>query len=76
MVANQFTVIENQQNKRPDLVLFINGLPLVVIELKNPTDENATITSAYKQIDTYKNTIPCLFTYNALLVVSDCQWPK
>ncbi len=71
VVANQFTVIENQQNKRPDLVLFINGLPLVVIELKNPTDENATINSAYNQLETYKDTIPSLFTYNALLVVSD-----
>jgi type I restriction enzyme R subunit len=71
IVANQFTVIENQQNKRPDLVLFVNGLPLVVIELKNPTDETATLTAAYKQLDTYKNTIPSLFTYNALLVISD-----
>jgi type I restriction enzyme R subunit len=71
IVANQFTVIENQQNKRPDLVLFVNGLPLVVIELKNPTDENTTIKSAYQQLDTYKHTIPSLFTYNALLVISD-----
>ena len=71
IVANQFTVIENQQNKRPDLVLFVNGLPLVVIELKNPTDENATVKSAYQQLDTYKHTIPSLFTYNALLVISD-----
>jgi type I restriction enzyme R subunit len=71
VVANQFTVIENQQMKRPDLVLFVNGLPLVVIELKNPTDENTTIKSAYQQLDTYKYTIPSLFTYNALLVISD-----
>lgn len=71
VVANQFTVIENNQNKRPDLVLFVNGLPLVVIELKNATDENATIKSAYKQLETYKQTIPSLFTYNALLVISD-----
>jgi type I restriction enzyme R subunit len=71
MVANQFTVIENNQNKRPDLVLFINGLPLVVIELKNATDENTTIKSAYQQLETYKSTIPGLFTYNALLVISD-----
>ena len=71
IVANQFTVIENQQNKRPDLVLFVNGLPLVVVELKNPTDENATIKAAYQQLDTYKHTIPSLFTYNALLVISD-----
>jgi len=71
VVANQFTVIENNQNKRPDLVLFVNGLPLVVIELKNASDENATIKSAYKQLETYKQTVPSLFTYNALLVISD-----
>jgi len=70
-VANQFTVIENNINKRPDLILFVNGLPLVVIELKNPTDENATIKSAYNQLQTYKHTIPSLFTYNCLLVISD-----
>lgn len=70
-VANQFTVIENNINKRPDLILFINGLPLVVIELKNPTDENATIKSAYNQLQTYKKTIPSLFTYNCLLIISD-----
>ncbi len=71
VVANQFTVIENNQNKRPDLVLLVNGLPLVVIELKNPADENATIKSAYRQIDTYKHKIPSLFTTNAILVISD-----
>jgi len=71
VVANQFTIIENNQNKRPDIVLFVNGLPLVVIELKNAADENATIKSAYQQLDTYKHTIPSLFTYNAILVISD-----
>ncbi|MBU6460989.1 MAG: type I restriction endonuclease subunit R [Proteobacteria bacterium] len=71
IVANQFTVIEHHQNKRPDLVLFVNGIPLVVMELKNPTDENATIQSAYKQFETYKQTIPSLFTSNAFLVISD-----
>ena len=70
-VVNQFTVIENNNNKRPDVILFINGLPLVVIELKNAVDENATIRSAYKQIQTYKATIPSLFTYNSILVISD-----
>ena len=70
-VVNQFTVIENNVNKRPDLILFVNGLPLVVIELKNPTDENATVKSAYKQLQTYKDTIPSLFTYNCILVISD-----
>jgi type I restriction enzyme R subunit len=71
LVSNQFTVIENHQNKRPDVVLFINGIPLVVIELKNAAGENATIQSAVKQFDTYKQTIPSLFTSNAILVVSD-----
>lgn len=71
VVANQFTVIEKNQNKRPDIVLFVNGLPLVVIELKNAVDENATIKSSYQQLGTYKATIPSLFTYNALLVISD-----
>ncbi|QNM84537.1 type I restriction endonuclease subunit R [Polaribacter pectinis] len=70
-VVNQFTVIENNNNKRPDVILFINGLPLVVVELKNAVDENATIRSAYKQIQTYKATIPSLFTYNSILVISD-----
>ncbi len=71
VVASQFTVIENNQNKRPDLVVFVNGIPLVVIELKNAADENATLQSAFKQISTYKQVIPGLFTYNALLVISD-----
>ncbi len=71
LVANQFTVIENHQKKRPDLVLFVNGIPLVVIELKNAADENATLKSAYQQIETYKQTIPSLFTANALVVISD-----
>ncbi len=71
VVVNQFTVIENHQNKRPDLLLFVNGIPLVIIELKNATDENATIKSAYKQLETYKHSIPCLFTSNALLVITD-----
>jgi type I restriction enzyme R subunit len=70
-VVNQFTVIENNNNKRPDVILFVNGLPLVVVELKNAVDENATIKSAYKQIQTYKATIPSLFTYNSILVISD-----
>lgn len=71
VVASQFTVIENNQNKRPDLVLFINGIPLVVIELKNAADENASTQSAFRQLETYKRSIPGLFTYNALLVISD-----
>ena len=71
IVLNQFTVIENHVNKRPDVILFVNGLPLVVIELKNPADENATVHSAFKQLQTYKQAIPSLFTYNGFLVISD-----
>ena len=71
LAVNQFTVIEGNHNRRPDIVLFVNGLPLAVIELKNPADEEATIWSAYRQLQTYKEEIPSLFTYNELLVVSD-----
>ena len=71
LAVNQFTVIENNNNRRPDIILFINGLPLVVIELKNPADENATITTAYNQFQTYKQQIQSLFHYNEILVVSD-----
>lgn len=71
IVSNQFTIIENGVNKRPDLILFVNGLPLVVIELKNAVDENATIKTAHNQIGTYKSLIPSLFTYNAFCVISD-----
>ena len=71
VVANQFTVIENGNNKRPDVILFVNGIPLVVIELKNATDENTTVRSAFKQIETYKTIIPNLFTYNGFVVISD-----
>ena len=70
-VVNQFTIIENGHNRRPDVVLFVNGLPLVVFELKNAADENATLQSAFRQIETYKQQIPSIFTYNALLVISD-----
>lgn len=71
LVVNQYTIVENNVNKRPDILLFVNGIPLVVIELKNPADENATIESAYNQIQTYKAAIPSLFTYNAVCVISD-----
>ena len=70
-VVNQYTIIENNQNKRPDVLLFVNGLPLVVIELKNAASENANIKSAYQQIQTYKAIIPSLFTYNAICILSD-----
>lgn len=71
VVANQFTIIENGVNKRPDVILFVNGIPLVVIELKNAADENTTVYSAFKQIETYKSVIPTLFTYNGFIVISD-----
>ncbi|MBD3654675.1 type I restriction endonuclease subunit R [Kangiella sp.] len=71
IVANQFTVVEEGVNKRPDVILFVNGIPLVVMELKNAADENATIKSAFRQIETYKAVIPSLFTYNAFTVISD-----
>ena len=71
LAVNQFTVIEGQHNRRPDLVIFVNGLPLAVIELKNAADENATIWSAFNQLQTYQQQIGSLFHYNAVLVVSD-----
>jgi type I restriction enzyme, R subunit len=71
LAVNQFTVIEDNHNHRPDIVLFINGLPLVVIELKNAANEKANLNAAYNQLQTYKSRIPSLFTYNALLVISD-----
>ncbi len=71
LVINQFTVIENNANKRPDIILFINGLPLVVIELKNAADEGADIKSAFNQLQTYKQAIPSLFQYNSILIASD-----
>ncbi|MBI2842375.1 MAG: type I restriction endonuclease subunit R [Armatimonadetes bacterium] len=71
LVVNQFTVAEGQHTRRPDVVLFVNGLPLAVIELKNAADENATIWTAYQQLQTYQAQIPALFATNAALVVSD-----
>ena len=71
LAVNQFTVAEGQHTRRPDVVLFVNGLPLAVIELKNPADENATVWSAHQQLQTYQAQIPALFATNAALVVSD-----
>src|SRR5260221_3267712 len=71
LAVNQFTVSEGQHTRRPDVVLFVNGLPLAVIELKNSADENATIWSAFQQLQTYQAQIPALFATNAALVVSD-----
>ncbi len=76
LAVNQFTVIENNTNKRPDIVVFINGLPLAVIELKNATDENADVSAAFRQLQTYQHVIPSLFTYNAFLVISDGWFAK
>ena len=71
LAVNQFTVIENKRERRPDIVLFVNGLPLMVIELKNPGKEQATLKSAFNQLQTYKNEIPSIFVYNELLIISD-----
>jgi len=71
LAVNQFTVVENKRERRPDVILFINGLPLAVVELKNPADEKATIRHAFNQLQTYKDQIPSLFVYNELLVISD-----
>ncbi len=71
LAVNQFTVIENGNTRRPDVVLFVNGLPLGVIELKNPGDENATLDGAFNQLQTYKAEIPSLFRTNAFLATSD-----
>ncbi|HIQ05877.1 MAG TPA: type I restriction endonuclease subunit R [Anaerolineae bacterium] len=71
LAVNQFTVIENKRERRMDIVLFVNGLPLVVMELKNPGAEQATLRHAFNQLQTYKNEIPLPFAYNELLVISD-----
>ncbi|ECB9609993.1 type I restriction endonuclease subunit R [Campylobacter jejuni] len=71
IATNQLSITEAKENKIPDVVLYINGIPLVLMELKSPSDENATINSAYNQINTYKQTIPSIFTYNAFCVISD-----
>ena len=71
LAVNQLTVVENKHERRPDIVLFVNGLPLGVIELKNPADEDATIWTAWRQLQTYKVELPALFAMNAVLMVSD-----
>jgi type I restriction enzyme R subunit len=71
LAVNQFTVAEGHHVRRPDVVLFVNGLPLAVIELKNPADENATVWTAFRQLQTYQAEIPSLFAYNQALLVSD-----
>lgn len=70
IIVNQFTIIE-KQNRRPDLIVFLNGIPIVIIEFKNATDEKADIIAAYNQIQTYKHDIPTIFSYNAFSIISD-----
>jgi type I restriction enzyme, R subunit len=71
LVVNQFTVSEHRHTRRPDVVLFVNGLPLALIELKNAADEDATIWSAYQQLQTYQAELPAIFAFNAALIISD-----
>jgi len=71
LTVNQFTVVEGKRSRRPDVVVFINGLPLAVVELKNAADADATIWSAFQQLQTYQAEIPSLFAYNAAIVISD-----
>jgi type I restriction enzyme, R subunit len=71
LAVNQFTVIEGQHNRRPDVVIFVNGLPLALIELKNAADEDSDISTAFHQFQTYQEQIPSLFVHNAVLVISD-----
>ena len=71
LAVNQFTVTDNRNTRRPDIVLFLNGLPLGVIELKNPTDEDATVWTAWQQLQTYQAELPSLFSMNEMLMVSD-----
>ena len=71
LAVNQFTIIEDKYNRRPDIILFVNGLPLVVIELKNIAEEKATIHDAFRQLQNYKTQIPSLFRFNEILVISD-----
>jgi type I restriction enzyme R subunit len=71
LVVNQLTVVEDRNHRRPDVVVFLNGFPLGVVELKNPADENATTRGAFNQLQTYKKDIPSLFSFNEVLAVSD-----
>lgn len=71
LVVNQFTIIENNNNRRPDLLIFLNGLPVSIFELKNPAVEKADVWTAFNQIQTYKDQIPSLFGYNVLVGISD-----
>ncbi|GAA4924569.1 type I restriction endonuclease subunit R [Mucilaginibacter defluvii] len=74
--VNQLTIVENHDNKRPDIIVFVNGLPLVVIEIKNAINEKADLKAAYNQLQTYKQAIPTLFNYNSFLIVTDGWFAK
>jgi type I restriction enzyme R subunit len=76
LAVNQFTVVESGHERRPDIVLFLNGLPAGVIELKNPADEAATIWSAFNQLNTHQAQIPVLFGTNAPTRSSSCQMER
>ena len=71
LAVNQFTVADGQHTRRPDVVIFVNGLPIAVIELKNAAHEKADVWAAFQQLQTYQAQIPALFTTNALLIASD-----
>ena len=71
LAVNQYTVIENGKERRPDIVVFLNGIPVVVIELKNAINEEVDIVDGFYQLQTYKKDIPSLFYYNAFMITSD-----
>lgn len=71
LAINQYTMMQGDFHRRPDVMLFVNGLPLGIIELKDPSDENATLKKAYNQLQTYKAEIPALFRFNELMIISD-----
>lgn len=71
LAVNQYTIVENRKNRRPDVLVFVNGLPLALLELKNPADEDATLKNAWNQIQTYRHDIPSVFTANAVALISD-----
>jgi type I restriction enzyme R subunit len=76
VAVNQFNIVENHNNKRPDVIVFVNGLPLVVIEIKNATDEKADIKAAFNQLQTYKRAVPTLFNFNSILIATDGWFAK
>lgn len=76
IAINQFTIVENHNKRRPDVIIFVNGLPLVVIEIKNATDEKADLKAAFNQLQTYKQAIPTLFNYNSILIATDGWFAK